>query len=97
MFRSRYVPLVERERLSNKYLDLRQGTESVMKITQMFTKRNMFFPEFSASDQAQMTRCLSIRKTDIRQFISTQCYGLFLDMQEATRCYKNEMELQMRE
>ncbi|XP_023743859.1 uncharacterized protein LOC111892033 [Lactuca sativa] len=66
MFRSRYVPLVEWERVAQEYLDLRQGTELVMEITKMFTKRAMFFHKFVASEKAQMTRYLSILKTDIR-------------------------------
>lgn len=49
MFCSRYVPLVERERLAYKYLDLRQGTESVIEITKIFTERAMFYPKFAAS------------------------------------------------
>ena len=59
MFHSRYVPLVERERLAQEYLDLRQGTESVMEITKMFMERAIFCPEFSASEQAHMTQYLS--------------------------------------
>ena len=66
MFRSRYVPLVERESLDQEYLDLRQGTESVMEINKMFTDRAMFCPEFFASKQVPMTRYLSMHKTDIR-------------------------------
>lgn len=42
MFRSRYVPLVEQERLIQEYLDMRQGTELVTKITKMFKERTMF-------------------------------------------------------
>ena len=55
MFRSRYVPLVEQERLAEEYLDLRQGTESVTEITKMFKERAMFCPEFASLEQAQMT------------------------------------------
>ena len=57
--------LVEHERLSQEFLDLRQGTESETKITKMFTERAMFCLEFAASKQAQMTRYLSMLKTDI--------------------------------
>ena len=65
MFRFGYIPLVERERLAQEYSNLRQGTESVMEITKMFTERAMFCLEFAASKQAQMTRYLSMLKTDI--------------------------------
>ena len=46
---------VERERLAQEVLDMRQGTESVMEITRMFTERAMFCLEFD-SEQDQMTR-----------------------------------------
>ena len=64
MFRARYIPWVERERLAQEFLSLRQDGESVTKITRMFTERAMFCPEF-ASEQSQMTRYLSMLKTDI--------------------------------
>ena len=66
MFHMRNLPLAERKRLAQKYLDLRQGTEMVTEITKMFTKRALFCPEFSSSKQAQMTRYLSMLKMDIR-------------------------------
>ena len=36
MFCDEYVPLVERERLAQEFLTLKQGTESVTVITRMF-------------------------------------------------------------
>ena len=68
MLLSRYVLLVERERLLHDYLDLRKGTESVMEITKMFTEKAMFCPEFAIFEQAHMIRHFSMIKTDIRQF-----------------------------
>ena len=64
MFRARYIPRVEREHLAQEFLSLRQDGELVMEITPMLTKREMFCPEF-ASEQSQMTRYLSMLKTDI--------------------------------
>ena len=52
MSRSRYVQLVEHERLAQEYLDLRQRSETVTDITKMFTERAMFFPELATSEQA---------------------------------------------
>ena len=46
MFHMIYAPLVEWERLAYEYLDMRQGTKSVTEITMMFTKRDLFCPEF---------------------------------------------------
>ena len=60
----------------------------------MFTERVMFFPEF-ASEQAQMTRYLSMLKTDIRQFVSTQRCDTFLELLEAARRREVEIELQL--
>ena len=77
-------------------MDLRQGTESVMEITQMFTKREMFCSEF-ASEQAQMTHYLSMLKTSIRQFVATQRCDTLLDLQEAAKRRELEIELQLRE
>ena len=52
MFHTCYITWVERERLAQEFLDLRQGSESVMEITRMFTERAMFCAKF-ASEQAQ--------------------------------------------
>ena len=82
MFRARYIPQVEREQLAQEFMSFRQDGESIMEITRMFTERAMFFPEF-ASEQAQMTHYLSMLKTDIRQFVSTQRCSTLLELQEA--------------
>ena len=71
MFRALCIPRVKREWLAHEFLSLRQDGESVTEITRMFTERTMFSPEF-AFEQSQMTRYLSILKTNIRQFVSTQ-------------------------
>ena len=92
MFRARYIPRVERERLAQEFLSLRQDGESVTEITRMFTERAMFWPEF-ASEQSQMTRYLSMLKTDIRQFVSTQRCDTLLELQEAARRRELEIEL----
>lgn len=71
MFHMRYVPLGERTRLAQEYLDLRQGTELVIQIANMLTKTPLFCLDFAASKHAQMTQHLSMLKTDILQFVST--------------------------
>ena len=50
MFRIRYVLLLERERLSEEYLDLRKMKELVIEITNMFTKRDIFCLEYAAME-----------------------------------------------
>ena len=92
MFRTRYVPRIERERLAQEFLTLRRDGESVMEITRMFTERAMFCLEF-ASEEYQMTRYLSMLKTDFRQFVSTQRCDTLLDLQEVARRHELEIEL----
>ena len=84
MFCTRYVPRVERERLSQEFLKLEQDSDSVTEITKMFTERAMFCPEF-ASEQVRMSRYLSMLKRDIKQFVSTQRCSTLLELQEAAR------------
>ncbi|CAH1445284.1 unnamed protein product [Lactuca virosa] len=96
MFRARYIPRVERERLAQEFLSLRQDGESVTEITRMFAERAMFCPKF-ASEQAQMTRYLSMLKTDIRQFVSTQRCDTLLELQETARRRELEIEQKLRE
>ena len=48
MFSTRYVPRVERERLAQVFLELKQDSDSVTEITRMFTERAMFRPEFTS-------------------------------------------------
>ena len=96
MFNTRYVSRVERERLAQEFLELKQDSESVTEITRMFTEKAMFCPEF-ASEQAQMTRYLSMLKRDIRQFVSMQRCETLLELQEAARRRELEIELQLRE
>ena len=80
-----------------EYLKLRQGTKSMAEITKMFTERALLCPDFAASEQAQMTRYLSMIKTYIYQFVSTQRYATLMELQEALRMEEIEMELQARE
>ena len=42
MFRSEYVPLVERERLAQEYLSLRKTMESLIEITKKFMDMALF-------------------------------------------------------
>ena len=96
MFSTRYVPWDERERLAQEFLKLKQDSESATDITRMFMERAMFCAEF-ASDKAQMTRYLSMLKTDIRQFVSTQRCDTLLELQQAARQRALEIELRLRE
>ena len=48
MFSTRYVSRVERERLAQEFLELKQDSESVTEIAKMFFVRAMFCPEFTS-------------------------------------------------
>ena len=91
MFRDEYVPPVERERLAGEFLTLKQGTESVTVITRMFHERAMFCPEHVSSEQARMSRYLSILRRDIRKFVAKSTYRTFSELQE--NAWKREIEL----
>ena len=74
MFKDEYVPPVERESLAQKFLSLKQGTESMTVITRMFHERALFCPEHVSSEQARMSRYLRIEKWchDSSTMISTR-------------------------
>lgn len=79
-FTEDYVPLVERERLAQELLSFKYTSESVVKITKMFTDRALFFPVYVSSEQVKMYRYLSILKTDIWDFISNNRYKTLAEM-----------------
>lgn len=97
MFRTRYVPLVERDRLAQEYLDLRQATETVTEIIKMFTKRALFCLEFENVEQGHMLRYLIMLNTDTRQFMSTQRYSTLDEFQDSTKRQDIKIETQTRE
>ena len=63
---------MEKKRLAQEYLDLRQSSETATKITKMFTERTLLYPKFMDLEQAQITRYLSMIKTDICKILSNQ-------------------------
>ncbi|XP_052621371.1 uncharacterized protein LOC122195016 [Lactuca sativa] len=97
MFRDEYVPQVERERLAQEFLTLKQGTESVTTITRMFHERAMFCPEHVSTEKARMSRYLSILRRDIREFAANSSYRTFSELQVNARKREIELETQARE
>ncbi|XP_042757760.2 uncharacterized protein LOC122197614 isoform X2 [Lactuca sativa] len=97
MFRDEYVPPVERERLAQEFLTLKQGTESVTAITRMFHERAMFCPENVSTEQARMSRYLSILRRDIHEFVANSSYRTFVERQTNARKREIELETQARE
>lgn len=45
-----YVPLGERDRLAQEYLDPRKGKETVTGLTKTFIEWDLLCPEFSTSE-----------------------------------------------
>ncbi|KAL7584909.1 uncharacterized protein LOC128127083 [Lactuca sativa] len=97
MFRDEYVPPVERERLVQEFLALKQGTDSVAAITRKFHERAMFCPELVATEQARMSRYLGVLRREIREFVSNSTYHTFTELQANARKREIELETQARE
>lgn len=51
MFRIKYVPLVESERVAEEYLSLKQMIDSVMEIIKIFPEIALLCPKYAASEQ----------------------------------------------
>ena len=66
-------------------------------ITRMFHERALFFPEHMATEQARMSRYLSILRRDIREFVVNSSYRTFAELQENSRKREIELETQARE
>lgn len=69
----------------------------VMKIIKIFTERALFCPEFAASKQAHMTQYLSMIKTNIQKFVSTQCCSTLDELQDATMRREIKIKTQTKE
>ena len=63
----------------------------------MFHERALYFPEHVSSEQARMSRYLSILRRDIREFVSNSTYRTFAELQENARKREIELETQARE
>lgn len=85
MFRSEYVPLDEREKLAHEYLPLKKTTKLVTEIAEIFIERALFCHEYAALEKVQMSCYLSMLKTGIHEFVSTQRYSSFIELQSFSR------------
>lgn len=97
MFREEYVPPVERERLIQEFLTLKQGTDSMAVITRKFHERAMFCPEQVSYEQARMSRYLSVLRRDILEFVANSTYQTFAELQKNARKREIELETQAME
>ena len=82
---------VERDGLAQETLSFRQGTEFVTAITQMFHEKAQFCLEHVSSEQARMSRYLSILRRYIREFMANSMYRTFFELQANAR--KREIKL----
>ena len=63
----------------------------------MFHERAMFCPEHVPTEQARMSRYLSILRRDIREFAANSSYRTFAELQANARKREIELETQARE
>ncbi|KAJ9560611.1 hypothetical protein OSB04_005771 [Centaurea solstitialis] len=54
LFKEQYVPQVEVERLTGEFLAMKQTTETMNKITNLFLERSLFCPDYVASERMKM-------------------------------------------
>ena len=88
---------MERERLAQEFLSLKQKTENVTEITRMFHERTLFFPKHVSTEQACVSRYLSILRRDIWEFLANSSYRTLAELQTNARRRDIELELQTRE
>src|SRR5581483_6162841 len=94
LFSKQYIPQVEVERLTGEFLAMRQTTESVNDITDLFLERSLFCPDYVRSEQMKMYRYLEILKPEIREFVVMAECKTFNRMHEVARIRELELERQ---
>ncbi|KAJ9538000.1 hypothetical protein OSB04_030733 [Centaurea solstitialis] len=89
-----YVPQVEVERLTGEFLAMKQTTETVNEITDLFLERSLFCPEYVASERMKMYRYTEVLKPEIREFVVMVECKTFHRMHEVARTRELELERQ---
>ena len=84
---------MERERLAQEFLSFNQKTETVTEISRMFHERALFCPEHMSTEQAHVSRYLSILRRDIREFIVNSLYRTLVELQTNSRRRETKLEL----
>jgi len=67
-FRDEHVPQIEGERLTRELLALKQTSESVIEITEVFMEKVRFCPDY-LSERLQMTHYSDMSRSDIREWV----------------------------
>ncbi|KAJ9565502.1 hypothetical protein OSB04_001468 [Centaurea solstitialis] len=93
-FKEQYVPQVEVERLTGEFLAMKQTTETVNEITDLFLEHSLFCPEYVASERMKMSRYVEVLKPEIREFVVMSECKTFHRMHEVARIRELELERQ---
>ncbi|KAJ9547200.1 hypothetical protein OSB04_019743 [Centaurea solstitialis] len=96
MFRAEFVPQIEVERLTTKFLEMQQTTKTVTEITNKFLERAMFCHDYVANERMKMYHYRNILKPEIREFVALAQCDSFQQIHEKARATELELERQGR-
>ncbi|KAJ9563654.1 hypothetical protein OSB04_008814 [Centaurea solstitialis] len=94
LFKEQYVSQVEVEQLTGEFLAMKQTTETVNEITDLFLERSLFCPEYVASERMKMSRYVEVLKPEIQEFVVMSECKTFHRMHEVARIRELELERQ---
>ncbi|KAJ9544397.1 hypothetical protein OSB04_024104 [Centaurea solstitialis] len=94
MFKAEFVPQIEVQRLTTKFLQMVQTTASVNEITDRFQERSLFCRDYVVNKRMKMYRYTQILKPDVREFVVMAQCTLFQQMHERARARELELERQ---
>ncbi|KAJ9560729.1 hypothetical protein OSB04_005889 [Centaurea solstitialis] len=86
------ISQVEIERLTSEFLQMKQTTESVNEITDMFLARSVFCPDYVKNERTKKYRYLEILKPEMREFVATSQCKTFQETYEMARTRELELE-----
>ena len=69
-FRAEFAPAVELQQLARGFLDMRQTTETVAKITAKFRERALLVPQYAGDEDMRKTCSHDMLRADIREHVS---------------------------
>ncbi|KAL4583398.1 hypothetical protein LXL04_007969 [Taraxacum kok-saghyz] len=96
-FNRDFVPPEEVEQLAREYLGLKQTFETFEEITKKFKEREMFCPEYAATEAMKVARYKTMLKTQIREFVANTNYPTLDDLVDAARRRELEVMVQAAE
>ena len=69
-FRVEFTLAVEVQEFAKEFLDMRQTTETVAKITAMFGERELLVPKYTNDEEMRKTRYQDMLRSKIMEFVS---------------------------